>query len=44
VEVLPKDLCEGCARGSFIVDDEDGRFVSGRSRHEEGEHWSSCRP
>ena len=44
VEVLPEDLCEGCARGSLIVDDEDGRFVVGRSRHEGREHSSSCMP
>ena len=36
VEVLPEDLCEGCAGGDLIIDDQDSGFRVGNVRDESG--------
>ena len=42
VEVLPENLCEGCAGGRLIIDDQNGRFMVGCVGSESRRHSVTC--
>ena len=42
VEVFPEDLFEGGARGSLVIDDQNGRFKVGCARDETRSHMVTC--